>query len=111
MQRLPRALLLASPFAIAALVFRFRRDLPTAALMDLGTAIAAVAGVMTAAFAAFWRGPREHRAMAETVAALEHEAMLRKLELKSSVDFLTAEREIGLILGEDCEFRAIQEKV
>jgi len=51
--------------------------------MNLGLAVSVIAGVMVTGFAAFWRGPREHRAMADAVADLEHHASVQEMELRA----------------------------
>src|SRR5262245_24354587 len=108
-RRLVRSALLALPLALTAAWFW---KWPSAEhFRQAGTASAARSAAAVAGFALFWRSPREVKAMAGTVAVLQHDLDVQRLELKTTVDFLTAEREIGLVLGEDVELRAILEKV
>jgi diguanylate cyclase (GGDEF)-like protein len=121
LRRIPRAILYSLPLLLTALLLILWRHTgafdgaPLAGLREgllpLATLSSAFGAVMLFCVGLFWRGPGEVRAMARTVAALEHEVALRNLELKATIDFLGAERQIGLILNEDVEFRAILEKV
>jgi len=74
----------------------------------------AVAGyaVLQAALLAFlFRRPSEFIAVARAAAEREREHLARREELQARVDFLSAEREISLILNEDVDFRVILERV
>ncbi len=69
-------------------------------------------GVGLAGLAAFFlRPPAELRALAAAAAGRERESALRREELQTRVDFLSAEREISLVLNEDVDFRTIFERV
>jgi diguanylate cyclase (GGDEF)-like protein len=120
-RRLGRALLYSFPLALSATLLVLWRHTDAFAvapllwmrdgLMPIATVASGFGAVMLFGVGLFWRGPAEVRAMARTVATLEHEVAIQRLELKATIDFLGAEREIGLILNEDVEFRAILEKV
>jgi diguanylate cyclase (GGDEF)-like protein len=74
----------------------------------------AVAGyaVLQAALLAFlFRRPSEFIAVARAAAERERDHLARREELQARVDFLSAEREISLILNEDVDFRVILERV
>ena len=120
-RRLPRAIVYSLPLLLTALLLSLWRHTDAfrsaplswlqEGLMPLAMLSSAFGAVMLFGVGLFWRGPGEVRAMARTVATLEHEVAVRKLELKATIEFLGAERQIGLILNEDVEFRAILEKV
>ena len=68
--------------------------------------------VVQAAILAFvFRRPSEFGAVARVAAERDREHAARREELQARVDFLSAEREISLILNEDVDFRSILERV
>jgi diguanylate cyclase (GGDEF)-like protein len=109
-RRVLRGLLFGAPFALAAAVLAAASSF-TPALRDYAMATCGLAAAGAVWVGAAWRGPREVAAMAGRVAELQREAWRQRFELKTTIDFLGAEREIGLILSEDVEFRAILERV
>ncbi len=121
LRRLVRASLYSLPLALATLLLALWRYSDAFShpplswlrdgLMPLAMVASAFGAVMLFAVGVLWRGPREVRAMAQAVAGLEFEVARQKLELKATIEFLSAERQIGLILNEDVEFRSILEKV
>jgi diguanylate cyclase (GGDEF)-like protein len=69
-------------------------------------------GVLVAAFAAFAQRSRgEYRALARATADLERELAERREQLQLRLDVLSAQREIGLVLNEDVDFRAVLDRV
>ncbi len=104
-RRLETFLLLAvAPGAIGAVLY----------LRGAGTLPLALAGygLLLAAAAAFaFRRPSEFRALARAAADRERAQAARLSELQARVDFLSAEREISLILNGDVDFREILDRV
>src|SRR6516164_8111294 len=83
------------------LLFRRSDTLPLAS---------AIYGVLLAGALAFlFRRPSEFAAVARAAAERERGLLSRSEELQARVDFLSAEREISLILNEDVDFKAILE--
>jgi diguanylate cyclase (GGDEF)-like protein len=69
-------------------------------------------GVLVAGLAAFLlRRPSEFRALARAAGERDRELTGRLTELQSRVDFLSAQREIALILNEDVDFRTVLDRV
>lgn len=69
-------------------------------------------GILVAALASFvFRPPGELRALAGLVSERERELNTRRAVLQARIDFLSAEREISLVLNEDVEFQTILERV
>ena len=69
-------------------------------------------GVLVAAFAAFAQRSRgEYRALARATADREREILERHEEVRLRLDVLSAQREIGLVLNEDVDFRAVLDRV
>ncbi len=61
---------------------------------------------------AFWlRTPAEVRALSRAAAERESELSAQRRELQARVDFLSAEREIGLLLNEDVDYDTIIDRV
>jgi diguanylate cyclase (GGDEF)-like protein len=76
------------------------------------TLVLAGYGVLLAAWAAFvLREPGEVRALVRAAADREREIAARREELQRRIDFLSAQREIALVLNEDVDFQAILERV
>ncbi len=69
-------------------------------------------GILVAALAAFvFRTRGEVRALARAAAERERELVARREEFQQRIDFLSAQREIALVLNEDVDFRAVLERV
>ncbi|MBI2901072.1 MAG: sensor domain-containing diguanylate cyclase [Planctomycetes bacterium] len=98
--RWSRALVLAVPALALGAVAWLRRD----ALLGACAAYAAVLAVVL-------RRPREVREVAALAAERERAFSRERAELQARIDRLSAEREIGLILNEDVDFRTILDKV
>ncbi|HXG62367.1 MAG TPA: GGDEF domain-containing protein [Planctomycetota bacterium] len=73
--------------------------------------VAAYAVGLAAAAAFVFRRPAEFAAVARAAAEREREGAARLRELQGLVDLLSAEREIGLVLNEDVDFRAVLDRV
>jgi diguanylate cyclase (GGDEF)-like protein len=77
----------------------------------LPLALAGWAVLLAAAAAFALRRPSEFRALARAAAERERSQAARLSELQARVDFLSAEREIALVLNADVDFRSILERV
>jgi diguanylate cyclase (GGDEF)-like protein len=108
LSRSVRALILALPPSTAALLLHLQPDLPGLRMFALiacaYSALAVVAFVLT------WRSSVEVGAMARTVAGLEHDLWKQRLELRTQIEVLCAEREIGTVLRDDVDFRLVMER-
>lgn len=99
------ALLALLPAGLAAYLYLAgRRDPIPWAGVGYGVALAALA-------AFFCRPASEVRALARAVADRERELNTRRAQLQARIDFLSAEREISLVLNEDVDFRTILDRV
>lgn len=94
----------ALPGAIGAMLWLRRAD-------PVPLAVAGYAVVLAALLAFLFRRPSEFAAVARAAALREREHLARREELQARVDFLSAEREISLILNEDVDFRVVLERV
>ena len=92
------------PGAIGAMLY-LRRPEP------LPLAAAGYAVLLAGAYAFFSRRPSEFNAVARAAADRERDLLARKEELQARVEFLSAEREISLVLNEDVDFRTILDRV
>jgi diguanylate cyclase (GGDEF)-like protein len=92
------------PTAIGTMLYLRRPD-------PLPLTAAGYAVVLAAALAFLFRRPSEFTAVARAAAERERELLARKEELQARVDFLSAEREISLVLNEDVDFRTILDRV
>jgi diguanylate cyclase (GGDEF)-like protein len=96
--------LAAIPLGVGGMLW-LRRAEPVA-LAGAGYAV-----LLAASIAFLFRRPSEFTAVAKAAAERERDLRSRGEELQARVDFLSAEREISLILNEDVDFRAILERV
>ena len=80
---------------------------PDAVLLAAAGYAAVLAGIAAFVF----RTPRDVRALAAAAAGRERELVLQRDELQARVEFLSAEREISLVLNEDVDFRTIFDRV
>ena len=77
----------------------------------LPTALALYGVLLGAATAFLFRTHGEYRALARAAAAQEAEVAAFREEIQQRVDVLSAQREIGLILNEDVDFKAVLDRV
>jgi len=77
----------------------------------LPLAAAGYAVLLAASTALLFRRPSEFTAVARAAAERERDLVARKEELQARVEFLSAEREISLVLNEDVDFRTILGRV
>jgi diguanylate cyclase (GGDEF)-like protein len=104
-RRLELFLLLAALPAAAGAYLHWKGGSP------LPVALAAWA-VLVAAVASFgFRTNAAYRALARAAADRERDLAARREELQLRVDFLSAQREISLVLNEDVDFRAVLDRV
>ena len=96
--------LAAIPCAVGGLLW-LRRAEPVA------ISVAGYSVLLAAAIAFLFRRPSEFNAVARAAADRERELLARKEELQARVEFLSAEREISLVLNEDVDFKTILERV
>jgi len=106
--RAARALVLALPPSTAAVLLHVQPDLPGLRMFALIACAYAALAVVT--FVLTWRSSIEVSAMARTVAGLEHDLWKQRLELRTQIEVLCAEREIGTILRDDVDFRSVMER-
>ncbi len=107
-RRLCRALILCLPPATAGILLHVMPDLPGLRMFALMACAYSALAVLV--FVLTWRSRVETRAMAEAVAGLEHSLWKQRMELQTQIEVLCAEREIGLILREDVDFRAVRDR-
>jgi len=77
----------------------------------LSLALCAYAFLLAAAAAFVFRSPAELRTLVCAAAERERDLVRRYEDLQSRVDLLSAEREIGLVLNEDVDFRTVLDRV
>ncbi len=108
LRRLRRALIFCLPPLAAGLLLRLEPTLPGLHMFSL---IACAYSVIAIGLMALtWRTSTEVKAMASTVAGLEHDLWKQRMALQTQIEILCAEREIGLIVREDVDFKAIVER-
>jgi len=74
-------------------------------------ALAGYAVGLSMLLAFVFRRPSEFSALARAASERERELLRRGAELQARVEFLSAEREISLVLNEDVEFRTVLDRV